>query len=386
MDHPAPIELFTPLVAPTTPPWTAHLILAGMLLAFAATLFWLAWRSRHLLLRGNRIAFATLLFLTPVMLKLAATKTGGANTNTTSSTGTTNLSSPGKQVVGSIQSPGSPTSPSSPTSLASTLSTIATQPAYSLEASSVATFTTNFFAGRLYPDPEVLPSRGGLHKTLSFAPLPNAQDEDYGTPLGTLLAVYGLPPDLQAVVAFVTLDDARSASRATLLRSPNLAVQQAVTHWDDPRASPGMLRFQPVGADRRMLVNSAETRLVPRAGWCVITVEAGSQNPLDLTLGTLGNDGSHSLGGAYWPGRVAEIVFIPREWQPDPESPPEPVPWNDTVRNALESYLLHKHRAVQPPYAILPPEYKITHDKVNLVESILHLPKIKIPGTLLIVR
>ena len=235
-----------------SPPWMAWLVFAGLLFAGIATLARLAWNARHIL-RGNFLPFATMLVLFPIMLKIAATKPGSTN-NTTSTSSSSPTAIVGKQATGSTSStPSTSSTLSAPTP-------VATQPAYSLEAAAFATFTTNFFAGRLYPDPQTLLSRDGLHKTLSFAPVPNPQDDDYDTPLGTLLAVYGLPPDIQAVVALVTLDNARSPSRATLLRAPNLALQQAATHWIDPRASPGMLRFQPLGPDRRMLVNNAETR------------------------------------------------------------------------------------------------------------------------------
>jgi len=192
--------------------------------------------------------------------------------------------------------------------------------------------------------------------------------------------------DFQAVVALVNLDNARPPLKATLLRASNLLVQQAAENWDEPSATGRLCRFAPVGAGRRMCVNNAETCFVPREGWCVITVEAGAGNPIDLALATLGGDGNPRFGGGYWPGRVAEVVFVPREWQPDSETPPEPVAWDATVRNALESYLVYKHRFMIPRNTPFPAEYGITRAKVELVESVLNLPRVKIAGTLLMIR
>ena len=354
-----------------------------MMASFALVVLYLAYRLgrasfRALMYSENRAVFTTLLLMTPVLLKVAATKDSGSG-----------------DMSSSKKLPSNPVNPvilAKNPSLLSQNETHATQRAYALDAETHASFTTNFFAGRLYTDPQIV----GVPKTLSFAPTSDAPGggalgehalPSPDNPLGTLLALYNLPSDLQAVVALATLDNGGNALAPTLLHSPNLLVQLAPDDWADPQTSPRFRRFLPMDAERRMFVNGAETSLLPRNAWCVIAIESDPANPIDMTLGTLGGDGSHSLGGAYWPGRVAEVVFVPRAWKPDPESPAEPVAWDDTLRNALESYLLYKHRHAMPGYfRNVPPSHAITREKIALVANTLGLPHIKLPGTLLLVK
>ena len=126
--------------------------------------------------------------------------------------------------------------------------------------------------------------------------------------------------------------------------------------------------------------------LSPRDAWCAITVEAGEPHTIDPRSATLGNNGNPNLDGGHFPGRVGAVVFIPREWQPDPGSPPVPVPWDDTLRNALESYLFHKHRFALPRGAKIPPDHGFNHAKMDLVENLLGLPRAKINGSIFLVR
>ncbi len=361
-----------------TPGIMSWMVLSGMILAGLFVLLRLAWSMRSFFFKANRLAFAGMLLLTVVSVKVGATKspqnvsaspnqpadnTSLVQTGITHVTPAQNLDE-GQSVV--IET----------TTLLREETNITPQPrVVTVEAAGVS-LTTNFFAGRLFADPRNVASRDASHATLLFAPEQSSDDEDI--PAGALFSFYDLP-DVQAVVILASLDGLRAPTRATLLRATDLLVQQAEEDFNDPQTLTHC-RFKPVGADRRMLVNNIETSFVPRDGWAVISIESGAR-PIDMSVATLGSDGNPRFGGAYWPGRIAEFVFIPRA-----DASAKPVAWDDTLRNALESYLFHKHRFALQDASAIPPGMEINHAKMNLVENRLGLPRLKIHGMLLMVR
>ena len=216
-------------VAPEMPAAMAWTVAAGALLALVLPLACLAWRARRGLTRGNRLGFATLLVFASVMVRLAATKNGGSDGGGTN----TLQGAPGliNVALGSGPvSPGLMTASPLPALLparraftldAAALSSVLPPVTPPEPPHAYASFTTNFFAGRLYPDPQLIPSRGGVHATLSFAPVDkNAPDTEDA--LGALLAAYSLGTNFQAMAALVNLDNGRAALKSTLLRTPNV--------------------------------------------------------------------------------------------------------------------------------------------------------------------
>ena len=384
--EPAPWQIMAaPVQTPTVAAWA---VLCAIVLAALLVALRLAWNARSVAARMSRPAFIGMLVVAAVFAKFAATKSGlfdgGApqTTNNESPAQDTTSNASSNDANAREQSKQQNPSRGSMVQSPSRAPQESTPRVYAFDAADVS-YSTNYFAGRLYADPQTILSRDHSHQTLTFAPAQLPGDAD--TPVGALLSFYDLSTNIQAIVVLATLDGLREPSCATLLRSPNLVIQQAADDWLDP-ATITHCRFLPMGANRRMLVNNSDTSLVPRDSWAVITIEADALNPIDMTLATLGSDGNPRFGRAYWPGRIAEFVFIPREWQPDPESPPEPVPWDATLRNALESYLFHKHRYARAPHSAIPPGYAINHGKVDLVEALLGLPRVPIHGTLLMVR
>ena len=372
-----------------TPGVAAWILFAGLLLGGLFLILHLAWKRRDLLQRSNRYAVFAIFIFSIVLAKFAAQKSGlfdGGAPQTTHNTTpaqdvannkSSNDANEREQLSQQNNSPYSRDSMIQPPSRAPQEST---PRVYAFDAAGLSS-TTNFFAGRLYADPKTLLSRGGEHKTLIFAPAQPLPD-DADTPVGALLSFYDLSTNIQAVVILATLDGKCAPSRSTLLSTSNLLIQQADENFNDLETATHC-RFKPVGAGRRMLVNNSDTSLVPRDAWCVITIEADATNPIGMDSLSLGGDGKPRFGGAYWPGRVAEFVFIPRA---DPDPPHDPIPWDDTLRNALESYLFYKHRFALPGYFSIPPGYDISHAKMDFIENFFDLPRIKIHGTLLMVR
>jgi len=62
------------------------------------------------------------------------------------------------------------------------------------------------------------------------------------------------------------------------------------------------------------------------------------------------------------------------------------VAWDATLRNALESYLFHKHRFALALSTDIPPGFEMDHAKMILVEKYFDLPRLKIHGSIFMVR